>query len=322
VSLDMDKTPNQIIESEDFAEYQAQPANQYTKINAQQLAKSPILLDCLEAPDGFQFVQLDFHALEPMVLAHFSGCPTYRKLYASGETHDVYLYVSCKLLDKDGKIAAVYKPDSPTTESVKAAKKLFKTDRTVGKVFQLMSTYKAGAPAIHRKLVLNGVDITRPEVKANRDKYWGPELFGEVLNYEESLLAEVDQRDGWMLNGLGRPFVVTSKKEKDVVNTHTQSTGHDATDLLIKFVEQLARERNVPCIPVIPDYHDETIWMARQGHQDALAQCMSDAVVMVNDAVKFSVQLQGEPEITKTFTEFKGPDEVQWYKEKVELCDS
>lgn len=309
-------TPRQIIETQEWQDHYNDPANQYYRINAQQLAKNPILLDCLASPEGMSFVQLDYTALEPNVLAEFSKCPTYREIYSSGKPHDVYFYVSCKLLDKDGSMAAVYQPDNPTKETVAAAKKQFKPQRSVGKVFQLMSTYKAGAAAIFRKLILLGVDTTKQEVEENRKTYWGPDLFEAVLDYEEDLLAEVDQRDGWMLNGLGRPFVVTDRKRKDVVNTHTQSTGHDCTDLLILEAEKMFNEFKVPAVPVVPDYHDETIWMVPNDHAKRAGEYLAAAVTGVNHKINFSIPLKGDPEITKDFTSFKQPDPIEWYTEK------
>ena len=312
------KTPREYLESDQWNDYHVDVANEYYSINVQQLAKNPVFLDCLRAPKGYKFVQLDFTALEPNVLAEFSGDPCYKEIYASGKPHDVYFFVSCKLLDADGEIAKVYNPENPTKESVAAAKKLFKPERTIGKVFQLMSTYKAGAAAIHRKLLLSGVEITKDEVAEIHRKYWGPDLFGAIKEYDESLVQEVKQRDGWLMNGLGRPLAVTDRKMKDVVNTHTQSTGHDLTDLLILYTEEFAEERGINATPVIPDYHDETIWMCPTEQAEELAKCMSDAVDKINKVVKFGIPLKGTPEICDTFTDFKGPDPVDWYEAKLE----
>ena len=310
------KTPADWINSDIFRRHQANPDNAYHKINAQQMAKNPILLDCLISDDGHSFGQLDYTSLEPYVLAEFSGCPTYKEVYASGKPHDVYFYVTCKLLDEDGTISAVYQPDNPTPESVREAKKLFKPQRNVGKVFQLMSTYKAGAAAIHRKLGLQGFDYTKEQVQEIRKEYWGPKLFGAILDYEEDLLAEVDQNDGYFVNGMGRPLVVTDKKRKDVVNTQCQSTGHDNLDLMVLYTEQLARERNIPATPVLPDFHDETVWEVPDEYTEQFGQVLKDAVAKVNGVIQYNTPLTGEPESTKNFTDFKGPDPVAWYDEK------
>lgn len=309
-------TPKELLESEFWANYNADPANQYYKINAQQLAKNPILLDCIEAPVGYSFLQLDFTALEPNVLAEFSGDPCYKDIYASGKPHDVYFYVACKLLDPTGELNETYNLENPTKESVSAAKKKFKKERSTAKVFQLMSTYKAGAAAIHRKLVLAGVDISKVEVQKIRERYWGDELFGQVADYDESLCDEVDQRDGWMMNGMGRPFAITDRKKKDVVNTHTQSTGHDLLDLFVLFFENKLSGKDIDIQPVIEDYHDETIWLVRNDHVGQAKQLLVDALGQLNATVQFGIPLRGEPEVTRTFTEFKGPDPVDWYKEK------
>lgn len=309
------KTPRELIESPEWAGYDK--AYPFIKINCQQMAKSPILLDCLIPEDGHVFVQMDYTSLEPYVLAEFSGCPTYKEVYASGKPHDVYFYVTCKLLDDDGQISAVYNPENPTPESVKAAKKQFKPQRNVGKVFQLMSTYKAGAPKIHRKLRIMNFDFSLEEVKAIRERYWGPELFGAVMDYEQDLLTQVTQNNGYFVNGTGRPMIVTERKEKDVVNTFCQSTGHDNLDLTVRFFEQQFQELGLHCfIPVVEDYHDETVWQAPVHRAEDALQYIRNAVAKTNELIQYKTPLVGEPEIAYTFTDFKQPDPVDWYTEK------
>jgi len=299
--------------SEEWESYQASPLNSYYKINSQQLSKTPILLDCLVAPEGRTLVQLDFAALEPNVLANYSGDATYKEIYNSGKPHGIYLYVVCKLLDPDGEVSEVYNIDNPTEESVAKAKKKFKTKRTIGKVFHLMATYKAGAAKIHRKLGIMNIDLTRDEVNKIRERYWGPELFGGIVEYENSLLAEVAQNDGWIANGLGRPFAVTERKHKDILNLTVQSSGHDYTDLYILYVEQEFEKRGVGAIPVVSDYHDETIWSVPNEETDRARECMVEALATLNKAIDLEIPLKGDPEITKDFTGFKGPDVVDFY---------
>ena len=310
------KTPMDWIQSDDFNRHTDHPDNQYHKINIQQLAKSPIIMDCLVAPEGYSFVQLDYTSLEPYVLAEFSGCPTYKEVYASGRIHDVYFFVTCKLLDDDGKISAVYNLEDPTPESVKAAKKQFKPERNVGKVFQLMSTYKAGAAAIQRKLTLFGFDYTKKQVEEIRERYWGPELFGAVIDYENDLLTQVDQNNGYFFNGFNRPLVVTDRKRKDVVNSFCQSTGHDCLDFMVLQLERIINEHGISATPIVEDFHDETIWMCPTEQAEMLADAMRQAVDKTNGIIKYGTPLVGEPEITKTFTEFKGPDPIGWYEDE------
>jgi hypothetical protein len=162
-----------------------------------------------------------------------------------------------------------------------------------------------------------GIKITLEEVEDIRTRYWSPVLFGKVLEYEQSLLAEVEQRDGWLFNGMGRPMAIMEKKQKDVVNTMIQSTGHDMTDLLVLHTERLIHSRWLSAVPIIPDYHDETIWMCPEDQAQAVAQCMTDAVAQVNNDVQYAIELKGSPEITQDFTGFKAPDPVEWYSEKL-----
>lgn len=310
-------TPKEIIQSGLIDRRRKSPEYQYHRINVQQLAKNPIFLDCLRAPKGYKFVQWDATSLEPTVLAELSGCPTYKEIYASGKPHDSYFYVACKLLDPTGELAQVYQIDNPTPESVKAAKKGYKKQRNIAKVFQLMSTFKAGAAAIHRKLILEDIDIDRATVESNKEKFWGPTLFGKVLEYEEDLLAQVQQHDGYYVNALGIPIVVTDKQERNIINTTTQSVGHGILDLWLWRLDPFASGREAQ--PVIPDYHDEGIYMVKEEKAAGFAKDMLEALQQVNDMLKWSIKIKGDPEITDDFTAFKGPDEVLWYKEKLDV---
>lgn len=317
--LEMSQTIGEILRSQEFQEYQEQPENQYHKINAQQMMKTPVFFDCIVAPDGYSFVELDFTSLEPSIMAEFSQDPTYIELFASGKPHCVYLYVACKLLDPDGKITQVYQPDSPVP-NVAEAKKLFKSERSIAKVVHLMSAYKAGAPAIQRKINITGGDISKEQAYDLRERYWGPELFGGVLEYEQHLLHEVKQRGGWLVNGLGRPLVVTEKKAKDVLNTVCQATGHDCLDIYVNKLEPLIISSGIPAVPIIPDWHDETVWMCPTSDAPRLAEIFIQAMHETNKELGFGIPLRGEPEITKTFTQFKNPDPStdNWYENKLE----
>lgn len=279
---------------------------------------------CVTVPSGFILVRREGQtfisgncSLEPTVLAELSGCPTYKEIYASDKPHDSYLFVACRLLDPKGELGAAYNPANPSKQTVKAAKKQFKRLRSIAKVFQLMSTFKAGAAAIHRKLLLEDIDITREEVEKIKEEFWGPKLFAQVLEYELDLLQQVQQNDGYYLNALGIPIVVTDKQERKIINTQTQSVGHGILDLWLWQLDVAAAD--IEYWPVIPDYHDEGVFLCKESFANELAQKMLVALQKVNDMLQWEVKIQGDPEITDDFTEFKQPDPSVWYSEKLNV---
>ena len=184
-----------------------------------------------------------------------------------------------------------------------------------------MSVYKAGHRAKYRKLRLLGVDITPEQVEQGHIKYWSEELFGKVLEFEESIKAEREQRDGFIVNVFNIPIVVTDKKEKDVLNTFGQSVGHGCLDLYVRILEQLIFESGITAWPVIEDFHDETVWMTDTASSKELARLMTVAMDKLNNILKWNIQLKGDPEITDNFTAFKGPDPVEWYNDLIRETD-
>ncbi len=315
-----DRILKDILMSEEFYKYHVD--NPVYNINIQQASKTPVLMDCMVAGPGRKFVELDITALEQVVISELSGDKTYIELFASGKPHDPYLFIAIKLLPSGKAINAVYNVDSPTKDSVKAAKKEFKTDRTVGKLFQLMSAYKAGAPKIRRALLLNDIEITKEEAQALRKKYWGPELFGGVVEWEDNLLQEVKDRGGFLLNGLGMPFAIPEHKEKDVMNVVCQSTGSMLVQLWLWFTWKEIEKRDLweKIYPAVDDFHDETVLSVEEGYEQAASECLTVGLQRLNSFINPQIPLSGGVEISDDFTGFKQPDKTtnEWYEKKVE----
>lgn len=308
---------SQILTNPEFEAYLN--ANRPFNINIQQVSKTPILMDCLVARPGHSFVELDVTSLEPCVIAELSGSKTYKELFASGKPHDVYLFVAIRLLEMGAEIDAVYNIKNPTKESVGAAKKKFKHYRNMVKPIHLMSAYRAGARKVRRSLLLSDIDVTLEQTQQMLKDYWGPILFGDVLQWEKSLLREREDRGGYILNGLGRPFAIAEKKLKDIMNTNSQGTGHDLLDLWLSFVWKDIESRGIweRVWPAVDDFHDETVLESEDGVKEIVAECLLSGLKKLNEWLKPNIPLQGAVEITKDFTGFKSPDPVGWYEEKL-----
>ncbi len=234
-------------------------------------------------------------------------------------TQDVYLYIAIKLLDIGTEIDQVYQVAAPTKETVGAAKKQFKQYRNMVKPIHLMSAYRAGARKVRRSLLLSDIDITLEETQALLKKYWGDKLFGDVLPWEKALLQEREDRGGYILNGLGRPFAISDKKLKDVMNFASQSTGHDLLDLWLSFVWREIEKRGLweKAWPAVEDFHDETVLEADASVANDVSDCLMLGLQQLNDWLKPNIPIKGGTEITDDFTTFKGCDPVQWYNEKI-----
>ena len=279
------------------------------KINMQQMMKEVPVLDCLHAGDGW-FVEMDISSLEPTVIAEMSEDPTYTEIYASGKPHDNYLYTAIRIMDwVSAKINAVYDIDNPTKESVSEAKRQFKPERNMAKPVVLAGTYRAGAKKIWNMLKLSGYKLPYSTVSEMHRKFWH-EMFSVILAWEKQLLKEVEWNGRYILNGMGRPFVILKHKKKDVVNTNGQSTGHCVLDIDNLNFSRLVLERGLSdCRCIIEDWHDERVWWAPTLERaELLKKAMEDSLAMTNEQLSPRIPFKGGVEICKTFTEFKGPD--------------
>ena len=279
------------------------------KINIQQVAKEVPVMDTLIAGDGY-FVQQDVVALEPTVLAEMSGNETYKEMYASGKPHDVYLYTAIKIMPWVGpEIDVVYNMKDPTKESVGAAKKKFKKERTQAKPIVLSGTYKAGVRKQYNMLKLQGANLDFGTVKEMHANFWGPQMFGQLLEWEKELEAEVSFNGGYILNGMGRPFVVLKHKLKDIQNIMGQSTGHCILDILNYHLSRIVIERQLNAHCKVEDWHDERIWWApTEADAILLKLAMEDSLAALNEELCPEIPFKAPVEITKTFTGFKEPD--------------
>lgn len=277
-----------------------------TRVNLQQIPKVREVLDAFQPPAGWVLLDSDLQSVEPRVIAYFSRDPQYLELFASGRVHDVYLYVAMALWPehRDAIARVYYLPDGSTSsESVEAAKVQFKKLRDVAKELHLSAMYGAGAGRIYSSLRVKGFQVTLADVKVMRDRYWA--LFRGVRAWGQALLAEREDRGGWILNGRGRPLGIADAKVKDIMNTYCQSTGHDCLLTLVWQVDRLARERRVPMRPWLVDFHDETTWAVKQGHEQAAVQVFNDAYAALQAELKSDVPLLGNIDLGTCLTDFK-----------------
>lgn len=274
--------------------------------NQQQIPKSNGTMSCFVPRDGHVFVDCDHKALEQVVLAELSEDPQLMKLYGPGaRPNDVYLFVGSQLPVIGEKIReSGYDPDNPTKEGISAAKKECKRERGIAKTVVLASAYGAGAKKLHETLSLGGVSVTLEQVKEIHAGYW--KLFSGVKRYEAQLIREWEENAGWVMGPLNYPIMCHDRKLKDIVNRVVQRTGHDIHIMYIRHLSDILWERNFPFIPIVWDWHDQTILECPIDRAEELAHIMEIvAYERLNAELQGIIPMAGEAMIVTNLAECK-----------------
>ena len=276
-----------------------------SKVNLQQLPKDRGYLECLIARPGNVFVDADVTSLEPVVLAELSQCPAYMTLYGpDAKANDIYLFVAANTAALGPRITKYgYDPNNPTPEAISITKKKSKSDRDIAKVFHLSSGYGAGAKKIFKTLKSQGVAITIDQAEEMFADYW--KLFKRVTEYTKELASERADNGGWFLDGIGNPVTIGKWKEKDILNSCIQGTGHRILVKHIANVMKLRDERQIPFDMVMPDYHDELVVECAKGNESRVMSLFNDAERLTNKQLGGKVYFKIEPEVCKDFADFK-----------------
>ncbi len=271
------------------------------KLNVQQVPKSAGYLETWVPRPGHTLLQLDFAAVEPTVLAEFSKCPNYRKLYGPGASghHCVYLFVGSRFPMYRDKFLAHYDLDSPTKEGVAYLKKTYKNDRAVCKEAHLSMQYGAGPPTVHSTLIRNEIDIADEDVVEMHQAYWSDELFAVVKEYESRKRREWNRNNGWILNCVGRPVAVPEEKRKDLLSRVIQSSAHDLLQRFIYLLERQRQQHRIPMWPWIVDIHDESIWEIETSAAEAGIAAMTTALAQMNEELAWEIKIKGEPQLAR-----------------------
>lgn len=280
------------------------------KYNLQQQPKIPGYLRCMTARPEHTLVQLDFNAVEPVVLAEFSKCPNYRKLYGpeANPNQDVYLFVGSRFRPFREKFGLHYDPENPTAEGTAKAKKLFKPERAIAKEAHLAMQYGAGPGTVHGGLTRKEIEIEYDEVVEMHQVYWSPALFAVVKEFEVKLKRQWYRNNGWILNGMGRPVALAEDKLKDLLSRFCQSTGHDLLQRLLRYFDEGRAAQGLRVWPWIVDFHDETIWEAEREHTEACLALLRSCMVRLNAELGWEIYVRGEPTVARTLADIKCTD--------------
>lgn len=272
--------------------------------NLQTIPKTPLILDCLVPKPGWKFVELDFTALEPTVLASFSKDATLKEVYASGRDHDVYLYFA-QFIHPDQEVKealrAAYKSDA---EVLGELKRRFKKERNLIKDVFLAFGYGAQAPRLMAQFKSAGFSTTLEQCQQIFVNYW--ELLRDVKKFENSLKREWIDRGGFILDGFSLPRCIPERDVRSVLNRFVQATGHGVLLKYLFLISKLRKERGVEMIPVVPDWHDETVFQTPD--PEAATLVFKDALALLNKELTENtghIPFKGGVEIATNFTQFK-----------------
>lgn len=275
--------------------------------NLQQQPKTRGYLSCFKARRGHTILQLDFSAIEPVVLTNASRDTTLMKLYGpEAKPNDVYLYVAAHIRSFAGEVRKYYDPDHPTPATISEAKKHCKKIRSTCKTVHLAKQYGAGAGRIKYTLADQGIDLDWDQAKDVCGDW--DELFSGTKEFEEKLNREWESQGGYIYNLVHRPIAVDESKKKDLVNRYCQSSGHDILLVYLAYIQELRKERGVEMYPWILDFHDETMWEVPDENVEAAEQILLDSLDKLNDFLGLTVQVKGDTLIVDTLAEVKCED--------------
>ena len=277
--------------------------------NLQQMPKTKAMMDQFHARPGHVWVDLDFSALEPVVLTEFSQDENMMLIYGDGRpSNDIYLFVGAHIPGMGDKIRGVgYDPRNPTKEGLGRAKKECKHERSICKTVVLACQYGAGAKKVHQTLEEQNIFLDYWEVEKVHSGYW--DLFAQVKDFERSLYFEWKRNKGYITNGLGRPMAIPERYQKDILNRFVQSTGHDILTMYIRILCDRVAAAGIPYKPIVIDFHDATTIEVPEEHGERTLQIFNEAMAELNNKLQGTIKLKGVPVIGRTLAEVKEPEE-------------
>lgn len=161
-----------------------------------------------------------------------------------------------------------------------------------------------GAKKLKMTLELQGIDISEDEAARMHQAYWN--LYSGVKDYEAFLLQELKDRNGHVINGVGRPVCCAADYTKDIVNRVVQSTGHDVHMLYVGILDELFEEHGLEVDGIVWDFHDQSIVECNEEDKDLVYHLMGTvAYDILNEKLGGIIKMKGDPQHIETMADAK-----------------
>lgn len=277
--------------------------------NIQQIPKSKAVMSLFTARPGHVWIDLDFAALEPVVLTEFSQDENLLRIYGNtAPKNDIYLFVAASIpAYRDEILRTGYDPINPRPETLARAKQDCKGIRSICKTVVLACQYGAGVNKIMQTLEQDDVFLSYDEVAEIHAGYWN--TFAGVKDFSKALEYEWRKSGGWILNGMGRPMCVPEIARKDILNRFVQSTGHDILVKYIRITSDIMNNYGLEWKPLIADWHDAMSIEVPEAQKDLAIQSMIMGIRQLNAQLNGTIKLRGEPDVGYNLADIKNPEE-------------
>lgn len=276
--------------------------------NMQQISKTKAMMSLFVARPGKVWVDLDFSALEPVVVTEYSQDENMMQIYGNGRpSNDIYCYVMAHIAGMEDRARALgYDPLNPTPESLARVKKEMKKERSICKIIVLAAQYGAGINKIRQILEEQEIFLSYEEVQNIYEGYW--ELFAQVKDFARALQYERKRNKGFILNGMGRPMAIPEEFEKDILNRFIQSTGHDVLTMYISILRDKLSSERIEWKPIVMDWHDSTGIEVDEKDRERTIRCFTEAMDTLNDKLQGTIKLKGTPSWGYNLADTKEPE--------------
>jgi len=117
-------------------------------------------------------------------------------------------------------------------------------------------------------------------------------LFQGKDRLHKALIQQWKNTGGHVISGRGTPVCCAAGKKKDIVNRVVQRTGHDILQRLLYHRNQYRVDNAIQMKPYIPDWHDEAIWLVREGAEDQAIAAIDYSYEMVNKELNWTVEIK------------------------------
>lgn len=151
-----------------------------------------------------------------------------------------------------------------------------KSIRKKAKVVSYSALYGVGAAKLAREL-----NVSKKEAQVLLDGFWKLNWATKVVS--EKADVKVLGNSMWLKNPVSG-FWHQLRSDKDRFSTLNQSTGVYCFDTWLYYSRQLGQ-------PVLAQFHDEQITMAKVGEEEACRQNLKSAIDKANKKLKLNIQL-------------------------------